>query len=313
MDERETDPIPEPFDKPAFDPLQVSLPYFDGPLDLLLHLVRKQQLDINEVRLADLTEPYLAYVERIQELNLDQAGEFLAIAATLVWIKSKSLLPRDETTDELDPESVEELLLLRLQEYQRIKESARDLAGRDLLGRDVFPRLGKEEPDAPGESAGPIFQEVSLFNLLEAFRRVLEQVEPEPQGIHVVPERVRIEDKLSEMMAILGRRRQIHFHDLFLPDATRAEIVITFMALLELIRLKAIRVVQVGLADTILCQTTEVFDNADADWKKLVLNSITGADTKTPADQAAAPKPAEDAQTVGIDFPVDPDEPVGHG
>jgi len=306
MDERETDPIPE-----IFDPLQVSLPYFDGPLDLLLHLVRKQQLDINEVRLADLTEPYLAYVERIQELNLDQAGEFLAIAATLVWIKSKSLLPRDETTEELDPESVEELLLLRLQEYQRIKESARDLASRDLLGRDVFPRMGKEELEAV-EPTGPVFQEVSLFNLLEAFRRVLEQVEHEPQGMHLVPERDRIEDKLSEMMAILGRRHQIHFHDLFLPDATRAEIVITFMALLELIRMKAVRVVQAGIADTILCQTTEIFDNSGADWKQLVLNSINGTEpVPAPEPVQATEQPAQAAEE--MDFPVDPDEPVGHG
>jgi segregation and condensation protein A len=288
MDERETDAAPHPF-----DPLQVSLPYFDGPLDLLLHLVRKQQLDISEVRLAELTEPYLAYVERIQELNLDQAGEFLAIAATLVWIKSKSLLPREEGADELDPETVEELLLLRLQEYQRIKESARELAGRDLLGRDIFPRQGKEELDA-AEPAGPVFQEVSLFNLLEAFRRVLEQVEQEPHGLHVVPERVRIEDKLDEMMAVLGQRRQIHFHDLFLPDATRPEIIITFIALLELIRLKAIRIVQAGVGDTILCMVTEAFTAAGADWKKLVLDSMTGDEP--------GPEPA-----------ADPEGPAGHG
>lgn len=295
MDERERDPLP-----PDFDPLQVSLPYFDGPLDLLLHLVRKQQLDIAEVRLADLTEPYLAYVERMQQLNLDQAGEFLAIAATLVWIKSKSLLPRDETSEEPDPESVEELLLLRLREYQRIKESARELAARDLLGRDIFPRLGLEDPE-PGQPAGPVFQEVSLFSLLEAFRRVLENVEREPKGLHVVPERNRIEDKLAEMMAILGRRRQIHFHDLFLPDASRAEIILTFIALLELIRLKAVRVVQAGIGDTILCQTTETFDQAGSDWKKRVLDSLAGG-------EAAQARVAE-----ADDFPVDPDMPVGHG
>lgn len=100
-----------------YDPLQVSLPVFDGPLDLLLHLVRKQELDINELRLAELTEPYLAYVERMQELNLDQGGEFLAIAATLIWIKSRTLLPREaQSDDEPDPDTLEEMLLLRLQE-----------------------------------------------------------------------------------------------------------------------------------------------------------------------------------------------------
>jgi segregation and condensation protein A len=259
-----------------FDPLQVSLPYFDGPLDLLLHLVRKQQVDINEVRLADLTEPYLAYVERIQELNLDQAGEFLAIAATLVWIKSRSLLPRDENAQaDLDPETVEELLLLRLQEYQRIKESARDLAGRDLLGRDVFPRQGREEAEARSPD-GLVFEEVSLFNLLEAFRRVLERVEDPPHPLNVVPERMRIEDKIAEVVATLRARRQIHFHDMFLPDATRGEIVITFMAILELTRLRAIRLVQSGMAGTILCQATEAFAAAGDELAAQVLNNILG-------------------------------------
>jgi len=288
MDEREPGPA-----SPLFDPLKVSLPYFDGPLDLMLHLVRKQQLDIATVRMAELTEPYLAYVEQIQELNLDQAGEFLAIAATLVWLKSRSLLPRDEAGEEMDPEAVEEMLRLRLQEYQRIKESARELAGRDLLGRDIFPRLGKEPPE-PGAVAEPVFQEVSLFNLLEAFRRVLEQVEAEPKGLHVVPERARIEDKIDEMIAVLGQRMQIHFHDLFLPDATRAEIVITFIALLELIRLKAIRVVQSGVGDTILCQVTETFADSASDWKSVVLRSITGETT-------------EEALS------AEPEGPVGHG
>ena len=160
----------------VIDLLQVSLPFFDGPLDLLLQLVRRQQVDINEVRMADLTEPYLSYLERIQELNLDQAGEFLAIAATLVWIKSRSLLPRDENADpELDPDAMAEQLRLQLLELQRVKESARELAARDLLWRDVFPRQGREE-DGAAAPEGPVFEEVSLFNLLEAFRRVLERV-----------------------------------------------------------------------------------------------------------------------------------------
>jgi segregation and condensation protein A len=281
MDERDPQSRPD-----AFDPLQVSLPYFDGPLDLLLHLVRKQQLDINEVRLADLTEPYLAYVEHMQEFNLDQAGEFLAIAATLVWLKSKALLPKDSTPDEeLDPETVEELLLLRLQEYQRIKESARQLADRDLLGRDIFPRQGFEPPEG-AEPAGILFQEISLFSLLEAFRQVLERAEKQPAGLNLMPERARIEDRIEAIVSYLFTRREVHFHDLFLPDATRPEIIFTFIALLEMIRLKAVRVVQTGVAATILCQATEAFTAGGADWKTLVLEGVTG---RKPVDEPEPP------------------------
>jgi len=128
----------------GFEPLQVNLPLFDGPLDLLLHLVQKQQLDINELRLSELTEPYLDYLERMQEFNLDQAGDFLTIASQLIWIKSKTLLPRDFSEEE-DPETVEELLVLRLQEYQKIKEAAHELASLDRLGRDIFPRRAPSE------------------------------------------------------------------------------------------------------------------------------------------------------------------------
>src|SRR3974390_2719615 len=124
MDDFEREPVPEG----SVDPLNVTLPYFDGPLGLLLHLVRQHKLDIAEVKLADLTEPYLAYVDKIQELNLDQAGEFLTIEATLVWLKSRRLLPPDQTDpEELDPETVEEMLLQRLQDYQRIKDAAGEL------------------------------------------------------------------------------------------------------------------------------------------------------------------------------------------
>src|SRR3990172_2668023 len=116
----------------GYDPLRVNLEVFDGPLDLLLHLVRQRKLDIQALRLSEITEPYLAYVQKLQELDLDRAGEFLAIAATLIWIKSRELLPRELTdAEELDPESLEELLLRRLQEYQQIKTAAHDLQQRD--------------------------------------------------------------------------------------------------------------------------------------------------------------------------------------
>ncbi|HUJ75098.1 MAG TPA: segregation/condensation protein A, partial [bacterium] len=254
----------------GFDPLQVNLPYFDGPLDLLLHLVRKQQLNINEVRLVDLTEPYLVYLERIQQLNLDQAGEFLTIAATLIWLKSRSLLPPStQEPDEPDPETVEELLLLRLQDYQRIKDAAAQLERRDLLGRDVFPRPG-ERDEAPVPTLAQAFEEVSLFSLLEAFRAVLERSQASP-GLNVLPERNRIEDKIDEMVASLYSRRELYFEQLFLPDSTRVEVILTFLALLELTRLRALVVVQAQAGGPILCRVTQAFLDRGSDWKQLVL------------------------------------------
>ena len=256
----------------GFDPLQVNLSLFDGPLDLLLHLVRKQALDINELRLAELTEPYLAYLEQMQEFNLDQAGEFLAIAATLVWIKSKTLLPGELAPDEPDAETVEEMLVLRLQEYQAFRDAAHRMGDRELLGRDVFPRQPgdpegrKVEPDAA-------FEEVSLIGLIDVFREVLARAEA-VSTLNVVPDHQRMEEKVEQLLAMLRAKRSLYFSDLFSRDATRAEIILTFITLLELVRLRAIRVVQT--ADEIFCQVTDSFAASDTDWKELLLGSLAG-------------------------------------
>jgi segregation and condensation protein A len=285
MDELEREPLPEG----AFDPLKVTLPYFDGPLDLLLHLVRQHKLDIAEVRLADLTEPYLAYMDKIQELNLDQAGEFLTIAATLVWLKSRSLLPPDQTdAEELDPESVEEMLLLRLQEYQRIKDAADQLHGRDLLGRDVFARSGEDDEEATDGQA-QIFREVSLFALLEAFREVLERTQDAPT-LTIVPERERVEDRIDQMVALLASRREVYFHELFLPDATRGEIILSFLSLLELVRLKVLRIGQLDRSGPILCRVTDGFDTS-GDWKAHLMESLL--DGKQPPESQEPDPPPE--------------------
>ena len=256
----------------GFDPLQVNLPLFDGPLDLLLHLVRKQALDINEMRLAELTEPYLAYLERIQEFNLDQAGEFLAIAATLVWIKSKTLLPGEAAADEPDPETVEEMLVLRLQEYQAFRDAAHRMGDRELLGRDVFPR---QPGDPEGRTAEPdsAFEEVSLIGLIDAFREVLERAEL-VSALNIVPDHERMEEKIEQLLATLRAKRSVYFSDFFSAAATRAEIILTFIALLELVRLQAIRVVQT--VEEIFCQVTDTFAASETDWKALLLGNLAG-------------------------------------
>ena len=275
---------------PGYDPFQVNLPMFDGPLDLLLHLVRKQQLDIKELRLAELTQPYLEYLERIKEMNLDQAGEFLSIASTLVWIKSKTLLPRQFDEEEPDPETVEEMLLLRLQEYQKIKEAAHELTHLDTLGKDVFPRRAPSDAPAPSEDE-PVFEEVSLFALIEAFREVLERSESD-STLHLIPERERVEDKLREMLGRLTEEKSVYFHDLLSINSGRAEIILAFIAMLELVRLKAIRVVQAADGEGILCQVTEFFAESSAEVISAVIGSLLGEqaleDETAPAVPAAA-------------------------
>ncbi|MCZ6645198.1 MAG: segregation/condensation protein A [SAR324 cluster bacterium] len=257
----------------GFEPLQVNLPLFDGPLDLLLHLVQKQQLDINELRLSELTEPYLDYLERMQEFNLDQAGDFLTIASQLIWIKSKTLLPRDFSEEE-DPETVEELLVVRLREYQKIKEAAHELGSLDQLGRDIFPRRAPSEAPPPSDEE-PVFEEVSLFALIEAFREVLQTAERD-NTLHLIPERERVEDKISEMLRRMAEEKSIFFRELLAPLSSRGEIILAFIALLELVRLKAVRVVQDSLGGEILCQVTGEFQNSDTDWISAVMDNLMG-------------------------------------
>jgi segregation and condensation protein A len=258
------------------DLLHVKLPAFDGPLDLLLHLVRQHQLDIQQLRLADLTEPYLKALEDMPEPNLDSAGEFLALASTLVWIKSKSLLPRDFTDEEPDSSEMETLLIQRLQDYQRIKDAAARLTGLDLLGRDLFPRQVPLEDDG-GEAEEPRYDidPISIFDLIEAFRGVLERAR-EPEALNTVPPRESIEERVGRLLVQFESRRVLAFLDLFDVNAGKTEVVLVFLALLEMVRLKAVRISQSVPKGEILCSTTENFAGGGQDWKDAVMLALIG-------------------------------------
>lgn len=273
-----------------YDPLQVQLPLFEGPLDLLLHLVRKQELDINEFRLADLTEPYLEYVERMEALNLDQCGEFLAIAATLIWIKSKTLLPTEALDDEeLDPDTLEELMMLSMQELARFKDAAVQLADRDLLGRDVFPRVAPPENGDDPVDDEPVFEEVSIFALIEAFRTALERTATNHE-LHIIPERERIEDKVEVILNRLESGKPLFMDEFFSDASDRAEIILIFLALLELVRLKAMLISQAGENGAIHCMGAEAFLENREDFKTSVIQSILGKDTLPPLENKDIPE-----------------------
>jgi segregation and condensation protein A len=221
---------------------------FEGPLDLLLHLIQKNELDIFNIPIALITEQYLEYLQLMKVLNLDIAGEYLLMASTLLHIKSKMLLPKSSDGEEEEEEDPRAELVRRLLEYKKYKQAAGELEKRPMLDRDVFVRLIPLEPEEGTEEERI---EVNLFDLLEAFRQVLERVKPET--IHeVILEHLSVEDKIEEILAILGREnRNMAFHRLFPEQATRRVIVITLLAILELVKMKRIRIFQLAPFETI--------------------------------------------------------------
>jgi segregation and condensation protein A len=227
--------------------LSVKLEVFEGPLDLLLHLIKKNEIDIYDIPIADITRQYLDYLEMMKTLNLDVAGEFLLMAATLLHIKSKMLLPPSaeepgEGEGEESQEDPRAELVRRLLEYQKFKEAASDLSQGPLLDREVFARhfFGEEICEEPEEI---LVGEVSLFDLVEAIKKVLQGIPPEEfQEISV--DNMTIKDWIQEFMERLWEKENLAFAELFSSNAPRREIIITFLALLELLRLRMIRVYQ---------------------------------------------------------------------
>ncbi|AKU90540.1 segregation and condensation protein A [Vulgatibacter incomptus] len=223
----------------------LKLPSFEGPLDLLLHLIREHKLDVFDIPIAFVTEEYLKYLTQMRELNLDIAGEFLVMAATLAHIKSRLLLPKPETPTEEgeeDPGDPRADLVRRLLEYQKYRAAAEDLARQDLLGRNVFTRQVRPEAvEVPEGELG--LREVSVIKLIEALDRVLKNLKPEKQH-QVTLERVSIGDAIGRLADLLRDREQIQFFELFDGMTERHQVIATFLGLLEMVRLKLVRVIQ---------------------------------------------------------------------
>ncbi len=234
------------------DAFRVALPNFEGPLDLLLHLIKEHRLDIFDIPLALVTEKYLEHLERMREINLDIAGEFLVMAATLAHLKSRMLLPRQDTAEQA-VDAVAELqqedagdpraeLVRRLLEYQKYKDAAEQLAMQDILDRDVFPRrVPVEAVPIPEEEVG--LQEFSVLKLIEALDRVLERLAPKLQH-EVVREKVSITEAIQRLVERLKAQGSCTFEGLFDEQRTRQEVVITFLAILEMVKRRLIKVHQ---------------------------------------------------------------------
>ena len=246
---------------------KVQLEIFEGPLDLLLHLIKKNEVSITDIPIATITEQYLATMELMQSLNLDMAGEFLVMAATLIHIKSRMLLPAgDEEPDEDEGVDPRAELIKRLLEYQRYKDAAAELEQREVLTRDVFVRAS-----APVEEAGPReFREVSVFELLGALKRVIDRL-PKDTVHEVTLEKITVREKMALLLDTLRNTSRVLFESLFAGVKTRIEIIVTFLAMLELVKVRAIRIFQEQPGDEIVIEAAAGMDEAA---EQVVLDEI---------------------------------------
>jgi segregation and condensation protein A len=230
---------------------KVKLEIFEGPLDLLLYLIKRDEIDIYEISIERITRQYLEYLQAFKELNLDIAGEFVVMAANLIYLKSRSLLPvdqqpPDEEAEEDDPRWD---LIRQLIEYKKFKEAAAQLHVRALEQERIFTRDGgatTTTADAPLRLA-----EVGIFQLIHAFQDVIKRVEARENLQEMFGEHFTVSDKIDIILKRVADGASVRFTELFGEIASRVEIVVTFLALLELIRLKQVRAIQRNVFDEI--------------------------------------------------------------
>lgn len=224
---------------------EIKLDIFEGPLDLLLYLIKKNEIDIYDIPIALITRQYLEYIEMIRSLNLDLAGEFLVLAATLIHIKSRMLLPVPENEEAEDEEDPRAELVRQLLEYQAFKEAALHLDERPLLERDVFTRGAlTEDPVSSGEEEEEM-TEVDIFELVSAFRRIIAGLDLR-EDLEIDAEKMSLTDRINEILEKLSEQGQITFAELLGDRVDRRRIIYTFLAILELMKLRMIRAYQSG-------------------------------------------------------------------
>jgi segregation and condensation protein A len=227
------------------NPCLVKLQTFEGPLDLLLHLIKRSEIDIYDIPIAMITEQYLEYLEMMRELNLEVAGDYLVIAAELGFIKSRMLLPKLESDGGVEEGDPRAELVRRLIEYQRYKEAVRQMLSFEILGRDVFVRVvqfDEEELDTPSQ-----FIQADLWALIDAFREVYRRRSYSwADHIEFSLEALTLEQKMEEVVKKIETYKSIPFEYLFDGYSSRHDVVLTFLAVLELVKNSVIGVLQVS-------------------------------------------------------------------
>jgi segregation and condensation protein A len=268
---------------------RVELPVFEGPLDLLLHLIQQHELDIMNIPIAFVTEKYLEFLTLMQELNIDVASEYLVMAATLAHIKSKMLLPtppedqEEEADSDLDPRTE---LVRRLLEYQKYKLAGEQLSERHILGRDIFTR-GAPTPMVEGPAP---LAPLSLFKLLDAFQSVLARAKTTID--HQIDfDRISITDRINTLSDLLRGTPRLRFEQLFDDQQSRAELIVTFLALLEMTRLRMTRLSQEGPLEPIYIELA-VSDETSLEQAETPAGEPAGAElggAEPEGEQAAQP------------------------
>jgi segregation and condensation protein A len=246
-------------------PYLLKLDIFEGPLDLLLYLIKEQKMDIYDIPVAEITKQYLQYIDLIQDLNLDLAGEYLIMAAELTRIKSKMLLPRNETEEDLEDEGEDprEELTRKLLEYQRYKEVAFELRRMETERQHIYSRSG----GLPAGDDEVLPDDANVFDLLKAFQKVIsEKKTSESYELKVTD--VSVGDKLDHLLEILNVSESVTFFSLFTVLNSKGEMVATFLGLLELIRLKLVRIQQAGQFETIRIYLAVEKDEQEAIMKE---------------------------------------------
>jgi segregation and condensation protein A len=229
---------------------KVKLEVFEGPLDLLLYLIKRDEIDIYDISIERITRQYLEYLQAFKELKIDVAGEFVVMAANLIYLKSRSLLPLDQQPPEEDAEEDDPRwdLIRQLIEYKKFKEAAAQLHDRALEQERIFIRDG----DGSAVTDAPLpLHEVGIFQLIHAFQEVIKRVEAREDLQEIFGERFSVSDKIEKILERVSNGTPVRFSELFGQIVSRVEIVVTFLALLELIRLNQVRALQPKMFDEI--------------------------------------------------------------
>lgn len=230
------------------DPWRVTLPVFEGPLDLLLYLIKKTEVDIYDIEISSITDQYLQYLDQMVKHDLEVAGEFLVVAATLIYIKSRTLLPEDQQLPEDDAEEEDPRweLIKQLVEYKKFKDVAGTLGERERLRDLIFHREVKTSAPTPvaEEPSKPGLGRIGVIDLVKAFQTVLQRARERDGFKEIYEDKYTVSDKIQNILGLIEKSERLRFFELFNDMTSRTEIAVTFLALLELIRLKQLKCVQ---------------------------------------------------------------------
>jgi len=262
---------------------QVKFEVFEGPLDLLLYLIKKEEVDIYSVNLTKLATQFIEYIEMMREFDLEVAGEFLVMASTLMYIKSRELLPVDQQAQVEEDEEGEDPrweLIRQLVEYKKFKDAAAQLQVLEAQQEGVYPRL-PIKPEFEDENPAPK-QEVSIFDLLNAVNSVLKRFEQRDNPREIYEDKWSVSEKIEQIVQVMTQHTKVRFSELFEDATSRSEVVCTFLALLELIRLKQL-----------ICAQSSDFGEIEIRKREVVGEISTTPKSSGAVTETSAPAPAD--------------------